>query len=148
MNPDRLWTTVPRASIARTVAGAWVLAAPMVAAAAQDSAALAAAVRDLIGTPTCSSDDQCRTLPYGAKACGGPQGYVAWSILVTDESALKVAGERFAAQRREELRAGHAVSDCIFVADPGAVCAAPAPSDAARVCVLRARQDAPSRAVR
>lgn len=148
MNPDGLSSHVSRSSTARTAAAAWLLAAPIVAAAAPDSAALAAAVRDLIGTPTCSSDDQCRTLPFGAKACGGPQGYVAWSILVTDESALKAAGERLAAQRREELRASHAMSDCMFVVDPGAICAVPTPADAERVCVLRARKDAPSRALR
>ena len=124
-------------------AGVWLCAAPFASAAAQDSAALAAVIRDLIGTPTCSSDDQCRSLPYGAKACGGPQGYVAWSTLVSDESALKAAGERFAARRREELRAGHAMSDCALVVDPGALCVAPAAggADASHVCTLRAVKD-------
>ena len=109
------------------------------AATAADGAALAARLRDLIGTPVCSVDTECRTLPYGAKACGGPQAWVAWSTRVSDEAALRAAGEKFAAWRREDVRASGMVSDCALVVDPGAVCApAPAASaDGVRTCVLR-----------
>jgi hypothetical protein len=116
-------------------------------AAAQDGAALAAVVRDLIGTAACTDDAQCRTLPYGAKPCGGPQSYLAWSTLGTDEAALRTAAEKFAAWQREEQRANGTVSDCMLVADPGAYCA-PASSTAAgatRACALRSPKQAGGR---
>jgi hypothetical protein len=123
---------------ARAVVLAWMLAVAGTAG-AQDGAALAAAVRDLVGTAACTDDAQCRTLPYGAKACGGPQSWLAWSTLVSDEAALRKAAERFASWRREDLRASGTVSDCLLVADPGAYCA-PASSTATgptRACTLR-----------
>jgi hypothetical protein len=118
--------------------GAW-LGVVGCASSAADSAALATKVHVLVGNAACTSDEQCRTLPYGAKACGGPQSYLAWSTAVSDEAALKAAAERYAAQRREELRASGLLSDCALVPDPGAVCA-PATTGggaAPRHCVLQ-----------
>ena len=124
---------------ARAVVLAALLAAAG-AARAQDGAVLGTALRDLVGTPLCSVDAECRTVPYGAKACGGPQAWLAWSTRVSDEAALRAAAERFAAAQREALRASDRVSDCAVVPDPGAVCA-PAPGvDDARTCVLRSAQ--------
>lgn len=114
-----------------------------------ESAALEAAVRSLVGTAACSSDEQCRTLPFGAKACGGPQSYLAWSILNTDQAALKAAAEKYAAQRREEIRASGLMSDCALVADPGAYCAASAPAGSSagqRTCRLRGPEQGRGRA--
>ena len=70
------------------------------AGSAPDSAGLEAAVLGLIGDATCERDEQCRTLAFGAKACGGPQSYLAWSTLRTDEAVLKAAAVKFTAERR------------------------------------------------
>lgn len=122
--------------------GALVAALTLVACAraGNDSAALAAEVRRLIGDAACTADDQCRTLAFGAKACGGPQAYLAWSTRATvDPAALAAAAERHAAVRREELRRSGLMSDCRLVTDPGAVClpTAAASAPAARACQLR-----------
>ncbi len=105
---------------------------------AQDSAALETEVRRLIGSATCTAQEQCRTLAFGAKACGGPQAYIAWSTLVTEAAALESAAERFAARRRDDLRSSGMVSDCALVVDPGATCAPVGAASAAgqRVCRL------------
>src|ERR1043166_7657501 len=39
----------------------------------------APSVQALIGDARCSADTQCATIGVGAKACGGPDAYVAWS---------------------------------------------------------------------
>ena len=104
-----------------------------------DAAALEAEVRRLIGDARCSADAQCRTLAFGAKACGGPQAYLAWSTQVTDEAALLQAAQRHAERRRADLRQSGLMSDCAVVADPGASCmpalAASAPAE--RTCRLQ-----------
>jgi hypothetical protein len=108
------------------------------AAPAQESAALEAEVRRLVGSATCTADEQCRTLAFGAKACGGPQAYIAWSTLVTDAAALQAVADKHAARRRDELRKSGMVSDCALVVDPGATCApiAAASAPAMRSCRL------------
>ena len=108
-----------------------------------ETAALEAEVSGLIGDAACTSHDQCRTLAYGAKACGGPQAYLAWSTLRTDAAALNAAADKVAARRRADISKSGMASDCRFVTDPGAYCAAAAPTpsgaapDPLRACRLR-----------
>ena len=100
--------------------------------------ALHAQVQRLIGRAACDSDAQCRTLPLGARACGGPETYVAWSVLGTDQAALQRAGDRYGQwQARQQARSG-TMSICMVEVDPGAVCsrsATTAQPDTGR-CVL------------
>ena len=99
---------------------------PAAAAAASEpeSARLGRELRALIGPAACSADSQCRTLAVGAKACGGPAGYLAWSTQGTDAQKLTALAVRHAdAQRRETETAGMR-SNCMFVPDPGAACVA------------------------
>jgi hypothetical protein len=101
-------------------------------------------IRALIGDAACDSDAQCRTLAVGAKACGGPEAYVAWSTKRTDAAALHAAtsGEGTVAPPARP-RPGM-VSNCSIVTDPGAYCAPPGPGAGgaapaqSRVCRLRA----------
>lgn len=78
----------------------------------------------LIGDADCDNSAQCRSIAVGAKACGGPSRYLAWSIKRTDEAALKAwVSKQATAQREENGRVG-LVSDCAVVNDPGASCQA------------------------
>jgi hypothetical protein len=104
-----------------------------------DAASSAAPIRALIGDAACESDAQCHTIGIGAKACGGPDAYLAWSSLRTDAQRIKDAAAKQIEARRKELMARGAVSTCSVLPDPGAYCAAAAASGAARVCTLRAR---------
>ena len=61
------------------------------AAVPQGSAPPSTSVLSLIGDAACASDAECRTIGVGARACGGPQSYRAWSTRRTDAAALAAA---------------------------------------------------------
>ena len=81
-------------------------------------------IRALIGNAACSDASQCRTLPIGARPCGGPEGYLAYSTSSSPEAELLALAE----QHRQERAKVHAdsgiLSNCRFYPDPGAVCVA------------------------
>jgi hypothetical protein len=83
-----------------------------------------ARIRALVGTPSCSSDDQCHTLALGARPCGGPESYLPWSSAKTSPAEIQALGERYQAERRAANKASGGVSTCQFLMDPGAVCRA------------------------
>ena len=85
--------------------------------------ALLARVHELIGTAACRSDSDCRTVAIGHKSCGGPEGYLPWSIQGTDAGALTRAAADYNTWRRAAQAADGRVSNCQFIGDPGAVCA-------------------------
>jgi hypothetical protein len=111
---------------------AWAIAglAVLVAACASASdrpateAALLAAIEAEIGQAACAADAQCRTLPIGARACGGPERWLAWSDAASRGDRLTVLSDKLSAvvQARHE-RTGQ-MSTCVVVPDPGAVCRA------------------------
>jgi hypothetical protein len=79
-------------------------------------------IRKLIGSPACTDSSQCHSLPIGARACGGPEYYLAWSSANTNADQLRALGERYKAERQAEDKASGRVSDCRYAMDPGAVC--------------------------
>ncbi|MCE3264612.1 MAG: hypothetical protein K0R43_3691 [Pseudoduganella sp.] len=72
----------------------------------------------------CNSDQQCRSLPIGAKACGGPESYLAYSTARTSAQRAQALAERYRKEREAANQAGGVVSDCRFLMDPGAQCRA------------------------
>lgn len=92
--------------------------------AASSSAPLLAQIEAEIGDAACSSDQQCRTLALGAKSCGGPERYIAWSTARSSGDKLAALGERYKAERTAENARTGQVSNCMFVVDPGAQCQA------------------------
>ncbi|MEO6278469.1 hypothetical protein [Roseateles sp.] len=87
-----------------------------------ESARLARELRTLIGPANCSADTQCRTVPVGAKACGGPAGYWAWSTNGIDEARVADLATRQSAAHRREIAASGMQSNCAITVDPGAAC--------------------------
>ena len=78
---------------------------------------------EINGAP-CTQDAQCKTLAVGEKACGGPEGWMAWSVLAGRPDVLQgLSAELAAIQRQRNQRSGM-LSDCRYVPDPGAVCRA------------------------
>lgn len=77
-----------------------------------------------IGTAACTDSAQCKTVALGARACGGPEGYLAYSTAVTPTAPLQALAERYAQQRRAEQAASGMMSTCQFMVDPGAQCRA------------------------
>jgi hypothetical protein len=99
-----------------------------------------AALQALVGDAACRDDTQCRTLPVGSLACGGPASYLPWSTLRSDEAALKAAAAPLA-QRRPGSARGE-VSICRVLPDPGARCVRDGADGALGTCRLRERGDA------
>jgi hypothetical protein len=83
-----------------------------------------ARIQALIGTPSCTEDSQCRSLPIGQRACGGPERYLAYSTARGSEAELQALGAIYQAERRKANNEAGRVSDCRVVPDPGAVCRA------------------------
>ena len=106
--------------------------------AAADEAALLARLRQEIGDAPCSADTQCRSLAVGHKACGGPQQWWAWSTTTARGERLQAWADELAALQKLRDEASGSVSNCQYVADPGAVCQA-------RRCVLRSGAAASAR---
>lgn len=104
--------------------GASALASGAPTPAEPESQRLARELRTLIGPAACTADSQCRSLPVGAKACGGPAGYWAWSTQDGDAGRIAALAERQAAAHRREIEASGLRSNCRVVIDPGATCLA------------------------
>lgn len=81
---------------------------------------------------SCDNDSQCHSLGVGAKACGGPENYIAWSSKAGDGAKLKALVEQHAAARRAEDKRQGMMSTCSVMSDPGASCQA-------GVCALNQR---------
>lgn len=99
--------------------------APSVSAPGPDGAArpeLLERLRALSASASCTSSAQCRTVPVGAKACGGPETYLAVSESQLPEAAR--LAERHAEARRAANAASGIASTCAVTPDPGALCQA------------------------
>ena len=62
-----------------------------------------AQIRALIGTAACTDTSQCRTVGIGARPCGGPQAYLAWSTAHTDGAALAALSEKYRLEREAAI---------------------------------------------
>ncbi|WP_300756540.1 hypothetical protein [Janthinobacterium sp.] len=114
--------------------GALLLATSACSAPAQDSAtpatpaptqaALQQQIQSEVGNAACDSTAQCQTIAIGAKSCGGPESYLAWSSKNNDGKKLKaLAYAQAEAQRRQQQNDGM-LSTCSIITDPGASCVA------------------------
>ena len=99
-----------------------------------DEATLAG-IQALIGSARCTQDSQCRSIGIGANPCGGPEQYLAWSILATDADALRTLVARYAEQRRKLHEQTGMASVCVLLPEPGVRCGRQG-TDAADRCVL------------
>lgn len=99
------------------------------------STSLMVPVTTLIGDAECDNQSQCHTIGVGAKACGGPGGYRAWSDKKTDASALRSAVEAQARAQVEENKTSGLLSNCMILPEPPAVCR-PRASDGKKTCQL------------
>jgi hypothetical protein len=86
-----------------------------------------AEVRTRIGPAACTSDGECRVLPMGALACGGPSSFVPYSIRATDEGALGRLSADHRALSAEQQKERAAVGPCIALPVPEAYCELSAP---------------------
>jgi hypothetical protein len=93
-------------------------------------------IKTLIGGAPCEHNDQCKTLALGAKACGGPEFFLAWSTVQTPSTELADLASRYTAMRLAQVAGKGLVSDCRLNTDPGASCQFSADNRAGQ-CVLQ-----------
>jgi len=72
----------------------------------------------------CTSDAQCRTVPVGAKPCGGPETYLPYSTAREQPAKVAQIAERYSREREAKFKSMGVAGDCMIVTDPGAVCRA------------------------
>lgn len=88
----------------------------------EDAASLLVRIRNAIGSPSCTTSAECKTVAVGARACGGPDGYLAYSTSTTPADTIEALAARHAERKRAAVSASGMVSTCNIVTDPGAVC--------------------------
>ena len=91
---------------------------------APGGASLAEQIKAEVGDAVCDAPKQCQTLAIGAKACGGPERYLAWSNKSSDGKQLTALARAQAEASRKLQQADGMMSTCAIVTDPGATCEA------------------------
>jgi hypothetical protein len=83
---------------------------------------LRASITEQIGTAACKSPAECRTLPLGAKPCGGPRQFLVYSLSGTDSARLAADAARYNQAEAQKNRDKGLVSDCSMLVAPQVSC--------------------------
>ena len=75
----------------------------------------------LIGDAEASGLSACRTVPVGAKACGGPSHYVVYSTEAAEAAAIVQAAEDITQLDEQANREFDLTSDCAVTPEPTVV---------------------------
>lgn len=75
----------------------------------------------LIGTARASNANACRVLAVGHKACGGPSGYLAYSVETADEAQLQQLAQQYADTERQQQTRSGMMSNCMMAPEPSVV---------------------------
>lgn len=81
-----------------------------------------AEIRTRIGAALCTSDSDCRALPIGALACGGPSRFLPYSIQNTDEGPLGRLSEDHRRLSAEQVALRGVIEPCVALPVPAAYC--------------------------
>ncbi len=77
---------------------------------------------ELIADKSCDSDSHCRALPVGSRACGGPDGYEAYSTKNTNLQAINQLAQEYAAARNRYNQENQMASICSIELKPNVSC--------------------------
>jgi hypothetical protein len=93
------------------------------AAAAGDLASVDAKLDTMLANASaCTVDPECHSVAVGAKACGGPTGYRAYSSKTVSSASVDALAQQQRDLAAQAARASHQVSTCYMLGDPGAHC--------------------------
>lgn len=86
-------------------------------------------IRSMVGIARADSREQCRMIAVGKRACGGPEYYIAYSLQVTDENALKQLVDEYTQLRIEHINETGEMGTCEMLPEPvldlnGGICRA------------------------
>lgn len=76
----------------------------------------------LSNASACTIDTECHSVAIGAKACGGPTGYRAYSSKGVSTASVEALAQHERELAAQAARESHQVSTCFMLADPGARC--------------------------
>jgi len=80
-------------------------------------------IHNMLGdTQSCESDDQCQTIGYGDKPCGGFRSYLSYSTQVTDKARLEALVERYNKLDRMINQQNNMMGTCEAVVPPSLSC--------------------------
>lgn len=79
-------------------------------------------IKTRIGAALCTADSDCRALPIGALACGGPSRFLPYSIQNTDEGPLGRLSEDHRRLSAELVALRGTVGPCVALETPQAHC--------------------------
>lgn len=74
-------------------------------------------IKTLSESESCDNSNEWTFVAYGSKACGGPQGYIAYSKNINVQEFLKLV-ETYTAAEEDYNNKWNIVSDCSFVMPP------------------------------
>jgi len=81
-------------------------------------------IKSEIGDAACDTSAQCKSLPVGHRACGGPEAYLPWSTKRSNADKLARLAAQHSNQRKEHDAKAGMMSTCQVIMDPGARCSA------------------------
>ena len=81
-------------------------------------------IKSEIGDAACDTSQQCKSLPVGHRACGGPEAYLPWSTKRSNADKLSRLAAQHSNQRKEHDTKAGMISTCQMIMDPGATCSA------------------------
>ncbi|MBI4410962.1 MAG: hypothetical protein HY541_00560 [Deltaproteobacteria bacterium] len=79
-------------------------------------------IQTLIEDRSCNADDDCYTIAYGSKACGGPQTYLVYSSLAADVESLESLVEEYNQLEDEYNAEEDVISTCDIAIEPEIAC--------------------------
>ncbi len=72
----------------------------------------------------CEQDNQCKVIGVGARPCGGPDQYLIYSTLHTDEKMLSYTNERYQKLKKQQNEKLGLMSTCQMLMPPASACVA------------------------
>ena len=81
-------------------------------------------LKELIADKSCVDENDCASVAYGSKACGGPATYLIYSNAIANERNVNILASQFTALNQEYNILTGAISNCMFVTRPQVGCVA------------------------
>lgn len=119
------WLALYVGGLVLALGPALVLGDERAASASSDEQALTAvraAIVSLIGEPRCANLVHCRVLALGARPCGGPSEYLAYSSLTANRETIEAKAYEYSFLEEEVNRSKTAVGSCEVLTPPRATC--------------------------
>ncbi len=96
-----------------------------VSKAAPDKATISSAheqLKQLIDDPSCDNSSQCKVLPVGSRACGGPSSFIVYSSKTANTAEVEKLAKDITALEKQFNAANDMMSICQHLTAPGAQC--------------------------